>query len=216
MISPRGRTYCLVAVLALGLTLPAATPAAGPDPQQAQDLIDRVTSRMLEVVRDQAEHGEIDIQVVRRRIDELVVPRLDFVTMTKLAVGRHWLDATVEQKRALVEAFRELFVRTYTEMLKQYDDQELEMLPLQPGPREDRVTVRSRVIQKGGSKIQIDYGLHYDDGEWRVYDIVVDGVSLVTTRRATFVSEIREAGIDGLIEELQRKNERNATLEPRS
>lgn len=192
----------------LGALLLAAslTGVAAPDPQEAQDLLERKTAEALEIVRQEAEDGEIDVEALRERLSDIIMPHLDFVTMTKLAVGRHWRDASDDQKRALVREFRKLLVRTYTQSLDEYDGQELEFLPLRPSPHEDRVTVRSRVTQSNGPEIPVHYSLRHHDGAWRVYDISVDGVSLVTTYRSSFSSQIQDNGIAGLIEALEQKN----------
>ena len=205
------RSLVAAVVLLLGLQAPAAT--AAPDPQQAQQLVKDVTQRMIAVLREEAGDPGDDVEQLRQKMDEIVAPNLDFITMTKLAVGRHWRQATDEQKRALVTEFRELLLRTYARALNEYNDQELEVLPLRPSPHEDRVRVRSRVIQPNGPEIPVDYGLRYDDGEWQVYDIIVDGISLVTNYRSTFANEIRRSGIDGLIATLEQKNASNSTLQ---
>lgn len=184
----------------------SATALAAPDPQEAQDLLERKTAEALEIVRQEAENGEIDVEALRQQLSDVIMPHLDFVTMTKLAVGRHWRDASDDQKRTLVREFRKLLVRTYTQSLDEYDDQELEFLPLRPSPHEDRVKVRSRVIQSNGPEIPVHYSLRHHDGAWRVYDISVDGVSLVTTYRSSFSSQIQDNGIAGLIETLEQKN----------
>lgn len=193
------------------LALASMSVAAAPDPQAAQRLVRESTSEMLEVLRADAADGEIDLDAIRARLNELILPHLDFVTMTKLAVGRDWLQADREQRRALVEQFRKLLLRTYTRSLREYNDQRLEFLPLQPGPQDDRVTVRSEVIQSGGgSRIPVDYSLRHHDGRWQVYDITVDGVSLVTTYRSSFSDIVGREGIGGLIAHLRQKNAEQA------
>ena len=206
------RPKSLIAMLVLLLGLHAPTAMAAPDPQQAQALVKDVTQRMLEVLRNEAGDSGSSVEQLRQKMDEIVAPNLDFITMTKLAVGRHWRQATDDQKRTLVTEFRELLIRTYAQALDEYNNQELEVLPLRPSPHEDRVRVRTRVIQQDGPEIPVDYSLRYDDGEWQVYDIVVDGISLVTNYRSTFASEIQRSGIDGLIATLEQKNASNTTL----
>ncbi|MDX1609345.1 MAG: ABC transporter substrate-binding protein [Halofilum sp. (in: g-proteobacteria)] len=202
----------IVRLLGAGLlALASASATAAPDPQEAQQLVRESTSEMLEVLRAEAADGQIDLEAIRARLNELILPHLDFVTMTKLAVGRDWLQANRDQKRALVEQFRTLLLRTYTRSLREYNDQRLEFLPLQPGPQDDRVTVRSEVIQSGGgSRIPVEYSLRHHDGRWQVYDISVDGVSLVTTYRSSFSDIIGREGIGGLIAHLRQKNAEKA------
>lgn len=200
----------LAAAAALLLALAGTARAAeAPDPGQAQALVEDVTGRMLGVLREDARDGEVDVERMRERVREEIVPHLDFVTMTKLAVGSPWRNASTEQKRTLVTEFRELLLRTYTHALDEYDNQELVFLPLRESPYEDRVTVRSKVIRADGPEIPVNYRLRYNDGEWKVYDIEVDGISLVTTYRSNFAGEIQSNGIDGLIAILEEKNANN-------
>lgn len=215
IIQPRARGPLGAAVIAMAVAVllalgagsaGGARAAAAPDPAQAQALVEDVTGRMLAVLREDARDGEVDVERMRERVREEIVPHLDFVTMTKLAVGSPWRNASTEQKRTLVTEFRELLLRTYTHALDQYNNQELVFLPLRESPYEDRVTVRSKVIRSDGPEIPVHYSLRYDDGEWKVYDIVVDGISLVTTYRSNFAGEIQSNGIDGLIARLEEKN----------
>lgn len=202
-------------MLALGLALIASPALAAPDPQDAQRLIEESTGEMLALLRSEAEDGEVDLDKVRDRLRELVLPHLDFVTMTKLAIGRSWMQAEREQKRALVEEFRDLLVRTYTRALEEYNDQELEFLPLEAGSQEGRATVRSRVVPAdGGTRIPVEYSLRFHDERWQVYDIKVDGVSLVTTYRSSFSDIISREGVEGLIEHLREKNADKAAQTP--
>lgn len=203
-----GVAIIAVALLALASALAGAVRAAeAPDPEQAQALVEDVTGRMLEVLREDARDGQVDVERMRAKVREEILPHLDFVTMTRLAVGSPWRNASTEQKRTLVTEFRELLLRTYTHALDQYDNEELVFLPLRPSPYEDRVTVRSKVIRTDGPEIPVQYSLHYTKkDEWKVYDIVVDGISLVTTYRSSFAGRIRNEGIEGLIASLEQKN----------
>ncbi len=201
-------------VLLLGVLLAAPLNAAAkPDPEKAQAMVRDVTDRMLNVLRDDLDKADNEAEFVRRKMDEIVAPSLDFITMTKLAVGRYWRDASDDQKRALVTEFRELLLRTYAESLKEYDNEQIELMPLQSGDRDDRVKVRSRVIQSDGPELSVNYSLRFHDGEWKVYDIVIDGISMVTNYRSTFSNEIRSNGVDGLVSTLRTKNRNNEDIE---
>jgi len=198
----------LLASALLACTL-ASAQAAQPDPGQAQQLVKGVTDQMLDVLRQEGTEGKADLNRIRDKVNDIVLPHMDFITMTKLAVGSPWRNASDDQKRTLVTQFRELLVRTYTRSLDEYDNQKLEFLPMRPSPYPDRVTVRSRVLQSNGPEIPVEYSLRFHDGEWKVYDIVVDGVSLVTTYRSSFASQVQQNGIDGLIDSLRKKNAAN-------
>lgn len=201
-------------VLLLGVLLAAPLSAAAqPDPEDAQARVQDVTERMLGVLRTELDAVDDEGEFLRRKMDEIVAPSLDFITMTKLAVGRYWRDASDDQKRALVTEFRELLLRTYAESLREYDNEELKLLPLRTGDRDDRVKVRSRVIQSDGPELSVNYSLRFHDGEWKVYDIVIDGISMVTNYRSTFSNEIRRNGIEGLLSALREKNRENEVIE---
>lgn len=200
-----GAMVAALLVFGAGLTSGARAGEA-PDPEQAQALVEDVTGRMLGVLREEARDGEVDVDRMREKVREEILPHLDFVTMTKLTVGSQWRNASTEQKRTLVTEFRDLLLRTYTHALDEYDNEELVFLRLRESPYEDRVTVRSKVIRSDGPEIPVNYSLRYTDGEWKVYDIVVDGISLVTTYRSSFGSRIQSEGIDGLIASLEEKN----------
>jgi phospholipid transport system substrate-binding protein len=122
-------------------------------------------------------------------------------------VGRDWRSASPEQQKVLVNEFRTLLVRTYSNALTAYRDQTLEFKPLRMGANDTDVVVRSEIRQSGTKPVSIDYSLEKGPNGWKVYDVVVAGVSLVTTYRETFSAEVRASGIDGLIKTLQAKNQ---------
>ncbi len=205
-------------VLVCGLVMPVTALAEErPNPEDAKALVQETTEQLLAILREQAEEGDIDVDFLQSKVDEMVKPHLDFPTMTRLAVGRHWRNATDEQKIALVDEFRTLITRTYSAALEQvedYDGQRIEFLPLREGDRDDRVQVRSVVVQPDGPDIPVNYGLRYTGGEWKLYDVIVDGISLVTTYRSGFGTLVSREGIDGLIEDLRKKNERGEAEVP--
>jgi phospholipid transport system substrate-binding protein len=139
-----------------------------------------------------------------------VLPHFDFTRMTRLAVGRSWSQASAEQREALTKEFRTLLVRTYSSSLSQYRNQKIEVKPLQAAPGDTDVLVRTAVIQEGGPPIPIDYRMEKMPQGWKVYDVVVDGASLVTTYRGSFNDQIQRSGIDGLLKTLQERNRSGA------
>lgn len=209
-----GTVLASVGALALLLSPGTAPAQAEPDPEKAQALVEDVTDRVMAVLDEFAASDDMDVEDAADQINGIALEHLDFVTMTKLAVGRYWRDASRDEKRTLVTEFRDLLIRTYTQSLDQYSrGHEVEFLPMRPSPYEDRVTVRSRVIRPDGPAIPVEYSLLYRDGEWFVYDIVVEGISLVTTYRSTFANAIQRDGIDGLIRDLEQKNAAGETAE---
>ena len=139
-------------------------------------------------------------------IEAKVLPHFNFASMTSLAMGQNWNKATPEQKKLLIEEFKTLLVRTYASALAAYSDQRLDFRPLRAKPTDTDVTVNVRVMQSGAQPVPIDYSMEKTGSGWKVYDVMVGGVSLVANYRTEFTATIRESGIDALIKSMQTKN----------
>ncbi|HQZ02363.1 MAG TPA: ABC transporter substrate-binding protein [Thauera sp.] len=190
-----------------GLLIVGLIPLANAAAQQAPDALVRdVTTEVLEIVRADKAIQAGETHRVMELVDAKVLPHFDFRRMTMLAVGRDWRDASAEQQGRLIEAFRTLLVRTYSNALTQYRDQTIEFKPTRFAVTETRVQVRTEVHQSGAQPIGIDYMLEKSDAGWKVFDVIVAGVSLVTNYRGSFTQEIRSGGVDGLIKSLEAKN----------
>lgn len=146
----------------------------------------------------------------RTRINELVeakvLPHFNFAHMTALAMGRNWRKANAAQQKQLVDEFRNLLVRTYSGALSTYKNEVIEFKALRAAPADTDVTVRTQVRRPGSEPVSIDYGMEKTPAGWKVYDVVVGGVSLVTNYRDSFNAEIHDGGVDGLIKSLENKN----------
>ncbi|HXS51895.1 MAG TPA: ABC transporter substrate-binding protein [Usitatibacter sp.] len=170
-------------------------------------LVKRIADEVIAVVKSDKDLQAGNSEKVLQLAEQKVLPHFDFTRMTRLAVGRNWSQATPEQREALTKEFRTLLVRTYSTSLSQYRNQKIEVKPLQASPGDEDVVVRTAVIQEGGPQIPIDYRMEKTkDGAWKVYDVVIDGASLVTTYRGSFNDQIQRAGIDGLVKTLQERN----------
>jgi len=139
-------------------------------------------------------------------VEEKVIPHFDFTRMTRLAVGRSWSQASDAQKQSLTREFQTLLVRTYSTSLSQYRNQTIDVKPAKIVAGDKETMVRTVVNQPGGQPIPIDYGMERTDGGWKVFDVVVDGVSLVTTYRSSFNDQIQKSGVDGLVKTLSDRN----------
>jgi phospholipid transport system substrate-binding protein len=177
--------------------------------QEAPDaLVKRVSDELLQLVRSDKELASGNQRKVVEVAEQKVLPHFDFERMTRLAVGRNWAQASDAQKQALVKEFRTMLVRTYSSSLSAYRNQQIQVKPLQMSAQDKDTTVRTAVIQQGGPPIPIDYAMEKtDQGNWKVYDVVIDGVSLVTTYRGSFNDQIQKGGIDGLVKTLQDRNQ---------
>jgi len=170
-------------------------------------LAKNTTEEVLAIIR-----ADKDIQAGNKKkildlVDAKVLPHFDFARMTMLAVGKNWNRATPAQQQALAHEFRTLLVRTYSASLTAYKNQVIDFKPLNMQPGDTDVKVKTEVKQPGGKPIPIDYSMEKMAAGWKVYDVSVDGVSLVTNYRNSFASEIRQSGIDGLIKTLADKNQ---------
>ncbi len=139
-------------------------------------------------------------------IETKVLPHFNFVRMTRLAVGKNWRQASPPQREALIGEFRTLLVRTYATAFTAYRDQTIKYGPLRMRPEDEDVVVRSQIIQQGGPPVAVDYNMEKTAKGWKVYDVTIEGVSLVQNYRSSFNSEVHRGGIDGLINALNSKN----------
>jgi phospholipid transport system substrate-binding protein len=179
---------------------------------QAQDvapdaLVRNITQDVVTVLKQDKDIQAGDPKKVAALIDTKVLPHFNFTRMTRLTMGRNWRSASPEQQKELISEFRTLLVRTYSTALSSYRDQQIDFKPLRAKPEDTEVTVRTEVKPSGSSQpVSIDYEMEKTPGGWKVYDVKVGGVSLVTTYRETFASEVKERGVDGLIKSLAAKN----------
>ncbi|MPZ45068.1 MAG: hypothetical protein GEV05_17060 [Betaproteobacteria bacterium] len=141
-------------------------------------------------------------------VDAKVLPHFNFTRMTMLAVGRPWRDATPGQREQLVKEFRTLLVRTYSTALEQYSNQTIEVKQSVAKPGDTEVSVRTQISQPGGRPIAMDYRMERTPQGWKVFDVSIEGVSIVTTYRSSFGAEVSRGGIDGLIKTLAAQNTR--------
>lgn len=184
----------------------------------AQDLapdaqVKKITDEVFGVIKQDQDIRAGNQKKLNELVDAKVLPNFNFSHMTALAVGRNWPKASVEQQKMLTSEFRTLLVRTYSSALSTYKNQVIEVKPLRAAAGDTDVTVRTQVKQPGTEPVSIDYNMEKTPSGWKVYDVAVGGVSLVTNYRETFNAEIRDGGVDGLIKSLASKNR---SLEPQA
>ncbi len=184
-----------------------AAPATGAAADVAPDvLVKRVTLEVLDIVKRDRDIQAGDHKKIIALVEEKVLPHFDFETMTRIAMGRNWRQASPEQKKRLVVEFKTLLVRTYSSAISNYQDQKFEFRPLRAAPDATDVTVNVRVIQPGREAVAIDYDMENTPDGWKCYNVYVAGVSLVANYRTEFDAEVRKGGIDGLLKSLEAKN----------
>lgn len=194
--------WFVAGLTALFLSLGAgAQEAAPPDV-----LVKNVTNEVLEIVRKDKDIQSGNTRKAIELVEAKVLPNFNFLRMTQLAVARDWRQASAAQQKALTDEFRTLLVRTYSKALTEYRNQTIDFKPVKAQPSDTDVKVRTEIKQSGAKPVELDYYLEKTAAGWKVYDIEVGGISLVTNYRESFASEVRNGGIDGLIKTLQTKN----------
>ena len=191
-------------LLSLSLGLVPALASAQESPDQ---MVKRVADELLTIIKADKDLQKGDSRKVVELAEAKVLPNFDFERMTRLAVGKNWQQATPEQRAALTKEFRTLLVRTYSTSLTQYRNQTIDVKPTKIAAGDKDAVVKTAVIQQGGPPIPIDYAMEKMDSGWKVYDVVIDGASLVTTYRGSFNDQIQKGGIDGLVKTLQERNQ---------
>ena len=174
------------------------------DPLQ---LVKQTADGVLQKVVDNREKLNEDPTLIYVLVSDEVLPHFDFSQMTRSAMGKYWRRASDAQKAVIEEQFKQMLIRTYGVALLNYSGQEIQYFPVKASADEKRVTVETKVSEvKSGPEIPVDYRLVQNGNSWKVYDVVIDGMSLVSNYRSSFSGEIRRSGIDGLIKTLQNHN----------
>jgi len=190
--------------LILGLILSCSPVLAQENSPDA--LIKKVTEDVLTIVRQDKDIQNGNTKKAIDLVETKVLPHFDFQRMTALAMGKDWNKATPEQKKRLSEEFKTLLVRTYSNALTGYRDQIVRYKTSKIQSDDTDVVVRTEIVQPGNKPIALNYALEKQADGWKVFDVIVAGVSLVTNYRDTFNQEVRANGIDGLIKMLVTKN----------
>jgi phospholipid transport system substrate-binding protein len=173
-------------------------------------LIKNTVQEVIAVIKQDKGIQAGDQKKIIALVDAKVLPHFDFARMTQLAVGKYWRTATPEQKQALVTEFRNMLVRTYTKVFTVYRDQTVDVKPFRMAADDTEVTVKTIINKPGSQPVPVDYEMKKAADGWKVFDISIEGVSMVMSYRGTFASQIDESGIDGLIKTLSDKNTKAA------
>ncbi|MBL0010000.1 MAG: ABC transporter substrate-binding protein [Nitrosomonas sp.] len=170
-------------------------------------LVDRTVKEVIEIIQKDEELKNGNKDKMLDLIETKILPHFNFARMTQLAMGQHWSAAVPEQQNKLVDEFRTLLVRTYSNALSSYHNETINVNPIKQLGDQTETTVRTVVIQVNGKEpVPIDYSMEKKPDGWKVYDVTVAGVSLVTNYRGTFNSQVRKGGVEGLLKTLADKN----------
>ena len=169
-------------------------------------LVKQTADDVLAIVKNDKDIQAGNQQKLFAVVEEKILPNFDFDRVCRMVLGKNWKSASPEQQALFQKEFRSLLLRTYATALGKYRDQVIEYRPMQTDASEKNVTVKTQIIQKGGQPIAVDYSLVKGPAGWKVYDITIESVSLVTNYRSQFSSEIRQNGLDSLNKKLADKN----------
>jgi len=178
------------------------------DDHAAITLVNNTTDSIKQKIKEQDAAIKKNIEVLYGLVNKIVLPHFDFRKMASWVLGLNWRKASEDQKKRFTDEFSRLLVRTYSKALYDNVDQKIVVQPIRGTPRDNDVTVHTEVEQQGGFPIPIDYKMHLQNGEWKVYDVVIDDISLVANYRTSFNQEIKKSGIDSLIASLADRNKK--------
>jgi len=184
------------------LAFPAWSVEMAPD-----RLVDKTVKEVIEIIQKDEELKNGNKDKMLDLIETKILPHFNFTRMTQLAMGQHWSKAEPGQQTKLVDEFRTLLVRTYSNALTTYNHETIKVNPIKQLGDSVETTVRTVVVQgKGREPVPIDYSMEKKPDGWKVYDVTVAGVSLVTNYRGSFNSQVRKGGVEGLLKALVDKN----------
>jgi len=171
-------------------------------------MVKNTANEVLDILRKDRDIQAGDTQKIVTITEEKIVPHFDFVRMSRMVLGRAWVKATDEQKEKFQAEFRDLLVRFYSSALSKYRNQVIEYKPLRASPTDTEVVVKTQILQSGGQPIPIDYSLEKKDDTWKVYDVKIEGISLVANYKGQFAADLKQGGgLDVIIQKLADKNQ---------
>lgn len=174
---------------------------------EPQRIIQNVSTELMRVLREDRTLLKTDPAYVHRLVDELFLPHVDVSRVSALVLGPYWREATPEQRRLFQREFQRLLIQTYASALDTLSEWEMRFLPMRLEPDATRTLVRTEVMQPGGQPVRVDYRMALSDGRWRAYDVAVQEVSLLASYRGQFTAVAQRSGLDGLLRELQARND---------
>jgi len=202
-MTPRNVKRFAVAVMAVTMAMSSVLAALVPP----DVLVKQTVNEVLELIRTDKKVQAGDVGRIAEIMEQKIAPHFDFPRMTRLAVGRPWREATPEQRSELVSEFRTLLIRSYASAFTMFKAIVVEYKPLRLAPGATDATVNTLIRLPGGAQpVSVDYDMQITDDQWKVFDVRIDGASLIINYRNIFSQEIQRGGIEGLIESLRQKN----------
>jgi phospholipid transport system substrate-binding protein len=174
--------------------------------QTPEQIIEQTSTELLKIINEQSDRIKSEEGYVNQVINDLILPVIDLQSMGKLILGKHWKTASDEQRTQFIAQFKSMLVRTYAKSVADYGDAKVKVFPSQGNQKGKRHRVKSQLNIGSGTPLQVDYVFRRKDDSWKVFDLVVDGLSLIKNFRTSFSQEISETSLDALIERLTSTN----------
>lgn len=193
--------FSFTAFLAMFLATTAQAAPGTPD-----EVIDAASKRIITEIEPQKDALRKDSAKLYKLVEDIIIPHFDFAVISKRVLGKTWKSANESQRVRFSEAFKNLLVRTYSNALLEYSGENIKWMPLKEGSKPGRAIKEAEIALASGQTVPMKWGLHQTGESWKVYDISIDGISLVTNYRSVFAGEVRKNGLDALIERLEKKN----------
>ncbi|OIQ86638.1 putative phospholipid-binding protein MlaC precursor [mine drainage metagenome] len=191
----------LLAVAAFAFSTGAMAETLAPDV-----MIKTTASEVLDILKKDKDIQNGDTKKIVMLTEEKILPHFNFERMSQLVLGRNWHKSSKEQQDKFVVEFRNLLVRTYSSALAKYRNQSIDYKPLRAQTGDARVVVKTLIMQSGSQPVKVDYSLEKDGEEWKVVDVTIEDVSIVTSYRSQFEDTVKKDGMDSLIQKLADKN----------
>ena len=214
-----GLLSALLALLSLVAHAALAETNAGEDPQR---LVAETIDQLVDRLKANSERIHQDSSIAYQISDELVAPHIDFPRVTRLVIGKYWQSASEQQRQALIAEVQSLLIRSYVTAMTSYADQivakkdRINYLPSRYKTGDKKASVRANITLDSGQAVEVQYQLYNGSGKWRIYDIVIEGVSLAITYRTSFGEQIKRNGLDSLITQLAERNRKGEVELPPS
>ncbi len=199
------KPYIQIFLLALGGLLLLAAPVRAAELAAPQLAIESASNKLKEKLQDKA--FSKDFQKITVFVEDVIYPHVDFNRISSLVLGKLWRTASTEEKQGFKKEFQTLLVRTYSRAFVEFKDWSVRYLPLDIKNGEKKVIVKTEILQPGIQPIAVNYRMLLSKGEWKVYDIIIEGVSLVTNYRTSFKNEVQRSGsLQAVIDQLAKRN----------
>jgi phospholipid transport system substrate-binding protein len=192
-------------IASLLLFLVAAIARAEPDLSEPQLIVKNASDHLQAAMKENPPAG--DYERASQIVTEILEPHVDFVRVSALVLGKHWKQATSDQKKRFMKEFRGLLIRTYAVAFSEYSEWKINYIPFSFNPEDDKVFVKTEILRPGAPPVSVDYRMARKDKSWKVYDVVIEGISFITNYRTTFKNEVARSGsLDTVIERLAQRN----------